>query len=260
VLPQLSRPSIELERTEASGRNEVDCDLGDTIAEGLGKPRPGQTLSIRGVCAENVEISEAYNEITLDGGDTGVINAITPSVDTLRIYADQVTVRGLTISGGRDGVNLRGAAGATIVDNVITCSGMHLPRRERLDHLDQRKRLEGILSVMSPLEAAVYLGVPNLLIVNEYPRPGQEPTHKPFEPPSTSGRCWASATASVGSSFRPWWRTLAAARTPSSSAATSTARASQSASPTRVWPTRDIGHTWKVSIRSRAGPRSQPPG
>jgi hypothetical protein len=43
--------------------------------------------------------------------------------------------------------------------------------------------ITGRRSVMSPLEAAVYLGVPNLLMVNEYPRAGQEPTHKPFEPP-----------------------------------------------------------------------------
>jgi len=43
--------------------------------------------------------------------------------------------------------------------------------------------ITGRRSVMSPLEAAVYLGVPNLLMVNEYPRAGREPTHKPFEPP-----------------------------------------------------------------------------
>ena len=38
-------------------------------------------------------------------------------------------------------------------------------------------------SVMSPLEAAVYLGAPNLLMVNQFPEKGEEPTHKPFEPP-----------------------------------------------------------------------------
>jgi hypothetical protein len=36
---------------------------------------------------------------------------------------------------------------------------------------------------MSPLEAAVYMGAPNLRMVNEYPARGQAPTHKPFEPP-----------------------------------------------------------------------------
>lgn len=41
----------------------------------------------------------------------------------------------------------------------------------------------GQRSVMSPLEAAVYMGAPNLLMVNQYPGRGQAPTHKPFEPP-----------------------------------------------------------------------------
>src|SRR5512132_3376949 len=40
-------------------------------------------------------------------------------------------------------------------------------------------------SVMSPLEAAVYMGAPNLLMVNEYPGKdfGREGTFKAFEPP-----------------------------------------------------------------------------
>ena len=44
-------------------------------------------------------------------------------------------------------------------------------------------------SVMSPLESAVYLGVPNILMVNQYPEgragffPGQEGWFPPFEPP-----------------------------------------------------------------------------
>lgn len=38
-------------------------------------------------------------------------------------------------------------------------------------------------SVMSPLEAAVYMGVPNLLMVNQYPEKGEEQTYKAWQPP-----------------------------------------------------------------------------
>ena len=38
-------------------------------------------------------------------------------------------------------------------------------------------------SVMSPLEAAVYMGAPNLLMVNQYPGKGDEGRYRPFEPP-----------------------------------------------------------------------------
>jgi hypothetical protein len=38
-------------------------------------------------------------------------------------------------------------------------------------------------SVMSPLESAIYLGVPNVIMVNQYPKAGQEGWYKPWEPP-----------------------------------------------------------------------------
>ena len=46
------------------------------------------------------------------------------------------------------------------------------------DYAYVRKR-----SVMSPLEAAVYMGAPNVLMVNQYPGKGQEGTYKAWEPP-----------------------------------------------------------------------------
>jgi hypothetical protein len=38
-------------------------------------------------------------------------------------------------------------------------------------------------SVMSPLESAVYLGVPNMIMVNQYPEARQQGWYKPWEPP-----------------------------------------------------------------------------
>jgi hypothetical protein len=38
-------------------------------------------------------------------------------------------------------------------------------------------------SVMSPLESALYLGVSNMIMVNQYPEAGQESCYKPWEPP-----------------------------------------------------------------------------
>jgi hypothetical protein len=36
---------------------------------------------------------------------------------------------------------------------------------------------------MSPLESAVYMGVPNIIMVNQYPGAGEEGWYKPWEPP-----------------------------------------------------------------------------
>jgi hypothetical protein len=38
-------------------------------------------------------------------------------------------------------------------------------------------------SVMSPLESALYLGAPNIIMANQYPEAGQEGWYKPWEPP-----------------------------------------------------------------------------
>jgi hypothetical protein len=38
-------------------------------------------------------------------------------------------------------------------------------------------------SVMSPFEAAVYMGIPNIFMVQQYPGKGEESWYKPFEPP-----------------------------------------------------------------------------
>jgi hypothetical protein len=38
-------------------------------------------------------------------------------------------------------------------------------------------------SVMSPFEAAAYMGIPNIFMVQQYPGKGEESLYKPFEPP-----------------------------------------------------------------------------
>src|SRR5688572_12258333 len=90
------------------GGRAVDCDSGGVIMQALEKLRSGETLFISGTCMENVEVSDDFKHITLDGAGRGAISAPNPTIDALRIYGDQITVRGLTISGGRDGINLRG--------------------------------------------------------------------------------------------------------------------------------------------------------
>jgi hypothetical protein len=70
-----------------TGGRAVDCDAAAVVMRALEKLRPGDTLSISGVCAQNVGVGERD-----------------ATTDALRIYGDRVTVRGATISGGRDGV------------------------------------------------------------------------------------------------------------------------------------------------------------
>lgn len=133
------------------GGRAVDCDRGGIIMKALEKLRPGDTLFISGACAENIEVGDSFHHITLDGGGTGAISAPDPTLDALRIYGDQVTVRGLTISGGRDGINLRGAMGAVIEGNVLennAAAGLNVHRISWATVKDNVMRNNGTFGIM----------------------------------------------------------------------------------------------------------------
>jgi parallel beta-helix repeat protein len=136
---------------DVAGGRAVNCDDGGAIMRALQKIRPGETLFVSGTCTENVEVGDRFHDITLDGGGVGAISAPDPSIDALRIYGDQVTVRGLTISGGRDGINLRGAMGAVIENNILennTAAGLNIHRISWATVKDNVIRMNGTFGIM----------------------------------------------------------------------------------------------------------------
>lgn len=80
-----SGDSYAASRKSVTGGRSVECDAAGVIMRALEKLRPGDTLFVSGVCAQDVGVSEAD-----------------ATIDALRNYGDRVTVRGATISGGRD--------------------------------------------------------------------------------------------------------------------------------------------------------------
>ena len=105
----------------------VDCSAGQTIGGTLPMLRPGDTLLVSGTCAENVEISGQtgqFDGITLDGQGTATISGPDSSQDTLRLVGlREATVRGLRITGGRDGVHTRWVTAVFIMNNTIEKTG-----------------------------------------------------------------------------------------------------------------------------------------
>lgn len=133
------------------GGRAVDCGQGGSIMRALDKLVPGDTLFIIGICAENVEITDRFHNIIFDGGGTAAINAPDATVDALRIYGDQITVKGLTISGGRDGINLRGAMGAVIEGNILennAAAGLNIHRISWATVKDNVIRFNGTFGIM----------------------------------------------------------------------------------------------------------------
>jgi parallel beta-helix repeat protein len=151
LFPWLALAQEERSGHSVDGGRAVDCSQGGSITDALGKLRPGDSLFISGICTENVEVGDHFHHITLDGGGTGTISAPNPAVDALRIYGDQVTVRGLTITGGRDGINLRGAMGAVIEGNILennAAAGLNVHRISWATVKDNVIRNNGTFGIM----------------------------------------------------------------------------------------------------------------
>ena len=105
----------------------VDCNAGEKIQDKVALAKPGDTILVSGACSENVAIFSEVVRITLDGQGKTVIQAPSKG-DGFFIRGREITVKGFTITGGRDGIHLSGvAAGASanIVGNTIRKTGRH---------------------------------------------------------------------------------------------------------------------------------------
>ena len=86
---------------------QVHCDHGKSLAKVLEKAKPGETIHVSGTCQEAVTIKT--DRITIDGDGSAIIDggrAEAVTADGVR----GVTLTGLTIRGGLNGVVVKGGA------------------------------------------------------------------------------------------------------------------------------------------------------
>jgi hypothetical protein len=106
----------------------VDCNKehAGALQRAIDRARPGVTIQITGTCHENVVIPVETDAITLDGSGGGAINGPDPLLNTLQIRGPKaITVRGLTITGGRAGIDVSRGASALIDGNTIERTGLN---------------------------------------------------------------------------------------------------------------------------------------
>src|SRR5262245_31576261 len=109
-----------------NGWASVDCDKepSGALQRAIDRATPGQTIQVSGTCYENVEIRPGKNLITLDGGGNGAVHGADVNVNTIQIRGPQgITIRGLTVSGGRAGIDISRGATALIDGNTIENTG-----------------------------------------------------------------------------------------------------------------------------------------
>jgi len=102
----------------------VDCASGDTVARALtrGDDRKSLTILINGSCTENVVINRS--DIKLAAASLGA-TLIGPdgAVDVIRVTGSRVTIDGITVTGGRNGITADGAAGLIVQNALVQGTG-----------------------------------------------------------------------------------------------------------------------------------------
>ena len=91
----------------------------------------GDTLQVRGTCNANLTIQEGVNDITLEGQEGASFIGPDSDRDVIRVEGRGIIIKGLNISGGRDGIHVhRGGVSHRygeygIEKNVIHNVGRH---------------------------------------------------------------------------------------------------------------------------------------
>jgi len=84
----------------------VDCNRGQTIANALrqGDSRKPLVVVVRGTCNEHLSISRDDVTLRADPMIGGTVNGPNPGADTIVVAASRITLDGMVVTGGRDGV------------------------------------------------------------------------------------------------------------------------------------------------------------
>jgi len=100
----------------------VRCDKGKTIGASLAEHDGPVTLSIIGVCDENVAINR--NDVRLVAGAAGAgIHGPDATVNTLQVNGDRFLLDGLSVTGGRNAIVMSGGTSATIRNCTALATG-----------------------------------------------------------------------------------------------------------------------------------------
>jgi hypothetical protein len=102
----------------------VDCAVGETVARALrhGDERKSLTILINGTCSEHVVINRS--DIKLAAAAPGAkISGPDPAIDVIRVTGSRVTIDGIIVTGGRNGITADGAAGLIVQNALVQGTG-----------------------------------------------------------------------------------------------------------------------------------------
>ena len=143
----------------------VDCDAGNSIMAALGGVKPGDTVLVSGTCKEQVSFAPEMVRITLDGQKKTTIQHPgkgAPSPHTVFIQGKGITIKGITVVGGLDGIHLSGPASAELDGNVVVKAaraGIHIDKGSVVRVLNTTVQQSGAMGIDITGASYAYIGV-----------------------------------------------------------------------------------------------------
>ena len=143
----------------------VDCDAGNSVNAAVRSAKPGDTVLVSGTCKEQVSIPPEVVGVTVDGQKKTTIqhpggNAPSPHVFYNR--GKEIVIKGLTVTGGLDGIHLSGPASAVIDGNVVTKNsgrGIHIDKGSIARILNTTVEQSGLIGIDITGASYAYIGL-----------------------------------------------------------------------------------------------------
>ena len=145
----------------------VDCDAGGALGPTLAGLKPGDVLSVQGTCRENIVIPADLHDITVDGQGKATVAATDTRRPAVQVLGREITLKGLTVTGGQFGIAINRGATAVVENNTMqeaALSGLEVSQNSFgriINNTMRHNKLNGILVLGS---ASAHIGVLRLAI------------------------------------------------------------------------------------------------
>ena len=97
----------------------VACDTGAAVGPVLARLKPDDVVLVQGTCRENILIQAGVNHITVDGQGKATILAPDARQPAVQVLGREITIKGLTVSGGQFGIAINRGATAIVEGNTM---------------------------------------------------------------------------------------------------------------------------------------------
>src|SRR5215813_14101231 len=140
----------------------VDCNTGGAVGPTLARLKPGDVLLVQGTCRENILIQAGINHVILDGQGKGTIHAPDPRQPSVQVPGREITIKGLTVTGGQFGIAINRGATAIVEGNTMqnaVLSGLEVSQNSFARVVNNSIRQNQSHGVLVLGSASVHFGV-----------------------------------------------------------------------------------------------------